>query len=74
MSKFLDSGFIDTFRLFHPEPHQYSWWTYRAAARERNKGWRIDYCVTTPQVTVKAAGILQQVVHSDHCPVWVEAE
>lgn len=74
MSKFLDSGFIDTFRLFHPEPHQYSWWTYRAAARERNKGWRIDYCVTTPQVTVKSAGILQQVVHSDHCPVWVEAE
>lgn len=74
MGKFLDSGFIDTFRLFHPEPHQYSWWTYRAAARERNKGWRIDYCVTTPQVTVKAAGILQQVVHSDHCPVWVEAE
>jgi exodeoxyribonuclease-3 len=74
MSKFLDSGFVDTFRLFHPEPHQYSWWTYRAAARERNKGWRIDYCVTTPQVTVKAAGILQQVVHSDHCPVWVEAE
>lgn len=72
LSKFIDNGFTDTFRVFHPEPHQYSWWTFRAAARERNKGWRIDYCMSTPQVKLKDAGILQQVVHSDHCPVWVE--
>lgn len=72
MSKFIDNGFIDTFRQFHTGPHQYSWWTFRAGARERNKGWRIDYCMTTPEVAIKDAGILQQVVHSDHCPVWVE--
>lgn len=72
MSKFIDNGFVDTFRQFHPEPHQYSWWTFRAGARERNKGWRIDYCMTTPNITLKDAGILQDVKHSDHCPVWVE--
>lgn len=72
LSKFIDNGFVDTFRQFHPEPHQYSWWTFRAGARERNKGWRIDYCMTTPDVEIKAAGILQQVKHSDHCPVWVQ--
>lgn len=72
LSKFIDNGFVDTFRQFHPEPHQYSWWTFRAGARERNKGWRIDYCMTTPNIETKDAGILQQVKHSDHCPVWVE--
>ncbi len=72
LSKFIDSGFIDTFRAFHPEPHQYSWWTFRAAARERNKGWRIDYCMATPTVKISDAGILQEVKHSDHCPVWLE--
>jgi exodeoxyribonuclease-3 len=71
LSTFIDNGFVDTFRQFHPEPHQYSWWTFRAGARERNKGWRIDYCMTTPNIDVKDAGILQQVKHSDHCPVWV---
>jgi exodeoxyribonuclease III len=71
LSKFIDNGFVDSFRQFHPEPHQYSWWTFRAGARERNKGWRIDYCMTTPNIEVKDAGILQQVKHSDHCPVWV---
>lgn len=72
LSGFIESGFVDTFRLYHPEPHQYSWWTFRAGARERNKGWRIDYCMTTPNIEVKDAGILQQVKHSDHCPVWVQ--
>lgn len=72
MSKFLDLGFIDSFREFNLEPNQYSWWTFRAAARERNKGWRIDYCMATPNITLKDAGILQQVKHSDHCPVWVQ--
>ncbi len=71
LSTFIDNGFVDTFRQFHPEPHQYSWWTFRARARERNKGWRIDYCMTTPNIDIKDAGILQHVKHSDHCPVWV---
>lgn len=72
LTGFMESGFVDTFRLFHPEPHQYSWWTFRAGARERNKGWRIDYCMTTSNIEVKDAGILQQVKHSDHCPVWIQ--
>jgi len=72
LSKFMEMGFVDTFREFNSQPHQYSWWTFRAAARERNKGWRIDYCLTTPNIELKDAGILQQVKHSDHCPVWVE--
>lgn len=76
MDKFFDGGMVDTFRQFHEEPHQYSWWTFRAAARERNKGWRIDYCSATENLKsqLKDAGILQQVVHSDHCPVWVELQ
>jgi exodeoxyribonuclease-3 len=74
MDRFFASGMVDTFREFNPEPHQYSWWTFRAGARERNKGWRIDYCSVTENLRpeLKGAGILQQVVHSDHCPVWVE--
>jgi exodeoxyribonuclease-3 len=74
MDGFFGSGMVDTFREFNPEPHQYSWWTFRAGARERNKGWRIDYCSVTDNLKsqLKAAGIHQDVVHSDHCPVWVE--
>lgn len=74
MDKYIDSGFVDTFREFHPEPHQYSWWTFRAGARARNKGWRIDYCMASQSLkeSIVDAGILQDVVHSDHCPVWME--
>ncbi len=74
MSGFIDSGFTDTFRKFNPQPHEYSWWTFRANARANNKGWRIDYCMATEGLKhgLKNAGILQQIIHSDHCPVWVE--
>ncbi len=75
MSAFLESGFTDTFRYFHPEePHQYTWWSFRANARTTNKGWRIDYCIATPEVIplLKDAYILPQVKHSDHCPAVVE--
>lgn len=74
MDGFFGSGMVDTFREFNQEPHQYSWWTFRAGARARNKGWRIDYCSVTDNLKsqLKAAGIHQDVVHSDHCPVWVE--
>ncbi|MGB1455005.1 MAG: exodeoxyribonuclease III, partial [Flavobacteriaceae bacterium] len=49
LDQFMKSGFIDSFRLFNSEPHQYSWWSYRANARANNKGWRIDYAlVSTP--------------------------
>ncbi len=74
MQKFVESGFTDSFRKLHPEPHQYSWWSYRANARNNNKGWRIDYCMVANaiQERIKESGILQQEKHSDHCPVWVE--
>jgi exodeoxyribonuclease-3 len=71
---FLDSGFIDSFRSFNPEPHHYSWWSYRANARANNKGWRIDYAlVSTPlKEKMNRAYILPEAHHSDHCPVVVE--
>lgn len=74
LSKFINSGFTDSFRTLHPEPHNYSWWSYRANARNNNKGWRIDYCMLSEPIKsrIKEAGILPQEKHSDHCPVWVE--
>lgn len=74
MDKWFDAGLVDAFRVFNQNPHEYSWWSLRAASRERNKGWRIDYIsVTEPMKSkLKGASILQQVKHSDHCPVRVE--
>lgn len=68
------AGFVDTFRHFHAEPEHYTWWSYRSAARERNKGWRIDYfCISDSLVpALKSATILPHVHGSDHCPVAVE--
>lgn len=76
MDKWFGSGYVDAFRVFNQNPHEYSWWSLRAASRERNKGWRIDYIsVTEPlKEKLKGAAILQQVMHSDHCPVRVELE
>ncbi|MCM4155216.1 exodeoxyribonuclease III [Gramella sp. AN32] len=73
---FMKSGFIDSFRYFNQEPDQYSWWSYRANARNNNKGWRIDYNLVseTLEDRLKRAVILPQVYHSDHCPVLVEIE
>lgn len=74
IGKFIDNGFIDSFRMFNKEPHNYSWWTYRANARNNNKGWRIDYnMVSAPlQDHIIDARILPDVKHSDHCPILVE--
>jgi len=74
MSNFLASGFIDTFRHFNPEPHHYTWWSYRARAREKNLGWRIDYCMADKQLAsrLQRAVILPEARHSDHCPVLLE--
>lgn len=74
LSTFIDLGFIDTFRHFNQEPHQYSWWSYRANARAKNLGWRIDYLLATQSMEsrLNRAAILSQVKHSDHCPVLVE--
>jgi exodeoxyribonuclease-3 len=74
MDRFVASGFIDTFRMFNDNPDQYSWWSYRGGSRQRNKGWRLDYhmATTAMQDRVQRAVILQEAVHSDHCPVLVE--
>lgn len=74
MDKFFDNGFTDAFRYFSTEPHQYSWWSYRANARAKNLGWRIDYnAVTSPlEPMLKRSCILPEAKHSDHCPVLVE--
>tara|TARA_B110000967_G_scaffold197986_1_gene230376 strand:+ start:517 stop:1278 length:762 start_codon:yes stop_codon:yes gene_type:complete len=76
MTQFLGNGFIDAFREFNTEPHNYSWWSYRANSRANNKGWRLDYTlVSTPlQEKLKRAVILSEAVHSDHCPVLVELQ
>ncbi len=69
--KFIELGFIDTFRLLNTAPNQYSWWSYRAGARPNNKGWRIDYNIVTENLKdrVLSAAIHPDAVHSDHCPV-----
>ncbi len=74
IGNFIDSGFIDSFRYFNKEPHNYTWWSYRANSRANNKGWRIDYnMVAQPlQEKMKRAVILPQAHHSDHCPHLVE--
>lgn len=73
---FVGSGFIDTFRHFNADPDHYSWWSYRAGARKKNKGWRIDYHMATEglQERLKRAAILPDVVHSDHCPILLEID
>ncbi|WP_026710187.1 exodeoxyribonuclease III [Flavobacterium filum] len=73
---FMKSGFIDSFRHFNKEPHQYSWWSYRANARNNNKGWRIDYHLVSEPLRnrLKRAVILPEAKHSDHCPIVVEID
>lgn len=74
MSEFIESGFIDTFRYFNPEPHNYTWWSYRFNARMKNLGWRIDYHMATEAMEkrLKRTTILKEAVHSDHCPILLE--
>ena len=71
MTRLLESGFADSFRLVHPDEVKYSWWSYRFRARERNAGWRIDYFLVSRRIAdkVKAAEIHNEVMGSDHCPV-----
>lgn len=74
MTKFLDSGFIDSFRHLIKDPHNYTWWSYRVNARERNLGWRIDYHMVTDVMKDKImkVAILDKAYHSDHCPIVLE--
>ncbi|MDD5031914.1 MAG: exodeoxyribonuclease III [Patescibacteria group bacterium] len=74
LTEFLNSGFIDTFRYFHKDKVQYSWWGYRFNSRARNIGWRIDYFWISAKMIkhIKKAFILDNISGSDHCPVGIE--
>ena len=74
VTKFIASGFVDSFRHLNSEPHNYSWWSYRANSRVKNLGWRIDYNMISESLlpNLNRSVILSQAVHSDHCPVLVE--
>ena len=74
IDNYVNNGFKDTFRELNPDTVKYSWWSYRAAARERNVGWRIDYFLASEKIMpqVKDAFILNEVMDSDHCPVGIE--
>ncbi len=76
LDTFVNSGFIDTFRVFNQQPKQYTWWSYRADARNKNLGWRIDYHMATMNMmdTLKHAVILPEAHHSDHCPLILDAD
>ena len=67
-------GFTDTFRQLNPLPNQYSWWSYRAGARPKNLGWRIDYIMSSKSLSTQLirSTMLDQAFHSDHCPVMAE--
>jgi exodeoxyribonuclease-3 len=74
LSKLLDHGFIDTFRYFNKEPHNYSWWSLRSKSRDKNLGWRIDYFLTSYSMKniLKSASLMHDVYYSDHCPISLE--
>ena len=74
MTDFLSSGFIDSFRINNQTPHNYTWWSYRANARVKNLGWRIDYHLISENLLekFKRCEILTNAKHSDHCPVLLE--
>jgi exodeoxyribonuclease-3 len=74
-TELLEAGFTDSFRWLYPErENAYSWWSYRAAARERNVGWRIDYFIVSNRLRekIKEAFILPEIMGSDHCPIGLD--
>ena len=75
-SKLLSLGFVDTFRLLHPNEAKYSYWSYRFHAREKNAGWRLDYFVVSEELKdkVKASEILNDCYGSDHCPILLDID
>ncbi len=75
MDAIVEAGFVDTFRHFHPDTVKYSWWSYRAGARGKNIGWRIDYFLGSEKLVknkIKSAEIWNDIFGSDHCPVSVD--
>lgn len=76
MDNLLDTGFVDSFRHFHPDTVAYTYWSYRFKARERNTGWRIDYFLVSDSLLnkIKKVEILSQYYGSDHCPIQLKIE
>lgn len=76
VSKFLDNGYVDTFRMFNQDGENYTWWSYRTKARDRNVGWRLDYYFVNEEFkdNVKNSYILSDVMGSDHCPICLELD
>ena len=74
IDNFIKDGFVDSFRIFNNSPHNYSWWSYRANSRNNNKGWRIDYLLAVEKLkkNITQSYILNDVVHSDHCPIGLD--
>ena len=71
-----EAGFVDTFRMFDEGEGNFTWWSYRFKARERNSGWRLDYFFVNEEIrdNVKSAKILSDIYGSDHCPVTLELD
>jgi exodeoxyribonuclease-3 len=76
MDKFVDHGFVDTFRHFNKEPSQYTWWDLKTRARERDVGWRIDYIFISANLlgALTGAFIMPEIMGSDHCPIGIELD
>lgn len=76
MDKWFNHGWHDAFRIINPNPHEYTWWSYRSGARARNKGWRIDYISISENLKnqLRESKIVNSAVHSDHCPMWIELQ
>jgi len=76
IDNFIKSGFVDAFREFNKNPHQYTWWSFRANSRAKNLGWRIDYFMVSEKLAhkMKHSEILPDAKHSDHCPVLLEID
>lgn len=74
LTSFLADGYTDSFRYLNPDQQKYSWWSYRFGARKNNKGWRIDYCMVNDSLKDRIVGtsIMNDAVHSDHCPISIE--
>ena len=76
LDKFLESGFVDSYREMNPDTVGYSWWSFRSNARSKNLGWRLDYNMVSSELAphIRNAGIMPNIHHSDHCPVWIELD
>lgn len=76
ITNIINAGFIDTFRYKHPDEQRFTWWTWRANARIRNIGWRIDYFFISESLkeNLKSADIHENILGSDHCPISIEME